>query len=244
MGLNRQMYPGRIPIRHPNDPLRIIYTGRIVQEQKRILDLIGVVNALNRIGVDFRLTVVGDGPERQTLEVNLAAEIARNQVEFTGRLRAGEIHQRLAASNVFILVSEFEGLPLSLLEAMAEGCIPVVSDIKSGIPDAITSGETGFILQHRDFDGYARILQRIATSPELRDTISRNVKTKYNSKFTREALADSYDNLLDELLNNDPLEMETAAGRWRFCAESPWRNRSNRWIGQIPLSFKVLNELV
>lgn len=223
------------PTRHPNDPLRIIYTGRIIQEQKRILDLIGVVNALNRIGVNFQLTVVGDGPERQTLEGNLAAEIARNQVEFTGRLRAEEIHQRLAASDVFILVSEFEGLPLSLLEAMAEGCIPVVSDIKSGIPDAITSGETGFILQHRDFDGYARVLQRIATSPELRDTISRNVKAKFYSKFTRDALANSYDDLLDELLHNDPLEMEAAAGRWRLCAESPWRNRSNRWIGQIPL---------
>src|SRR5262249_13135334 len=97
-------------------PIRLIYTGRLVQHQKRVRDLVKITKELTKRGVPHLLTVIGEGKESERLQQDWAQEIADGTVVMTGRLLKHEIVQALRQSDVFVLVSDFEGLPLSLLE--------------------------------------------------------------------------------------------------------------------------------
>ncbi len=140
------MLPSGLPEkRHDlNQPLRVVYAGRLVQHQKRVLDLPKIVEAALERGVSIELTIIGSGIEEEALRQACAAFVARGAVRFLGTLSNEHVLEVFAASDAFILSSDFEGLPVSLLEAMARGCIPVVSNIRSGIPELVFDGVNGY----------------------------------------------------------------------------------------------------
>jgi glycosyltransferase involved in cell wall biosynthesis len=119
----------------PDQPLRVIYVGRIIEEQKRMSRLVELVQLLEQRALNCRFTFVGSGPQLSMMESALAA--SRN-VEFAGALPYHDVQRLLATQDVFILLSDYEGLPLSLLEAMGQGVVPVVSDLASGIREVVT----------------------------------------------------------------------------------------------------------
>jgi len=189
----------RPPAPKEGEPLRLIYTGRIAQLQKRLLEMPAFLDALEERGVPFHVTMVGDGPDLPELELELAHRIAKGQIEFTGRLPHQEIHARLARSHVFFLISDFEGLPLSLLEAMSHGCVPVVSDIDSGIPEVVHEGETGFRAPIGDYPAFAEKLHRLASGPALWDQVSRQTREYFEKELTVQVMVDRTEALIRKL---------------------------------------------
>ena len=151
----------------PEDaPLRIVYAGRLVQEQKRVLDLAAIAVALAERHVPFELTIVGGGADQTTLLDACAALLIDRRVRFLGALANTHVQQVFAGSDVFMLASDYEGLPVSLLEAMAQGCVPVVTDIRSGIPELVQDGVNGFRVPVGDVAAFCErlaLLQRDAT---------------------------------------------------------------------------------
>jgi hypothetical protein len=75
-------------------------------------------------------------------------------------------------SDVFVLTSEYEGMPVGLLEAMGRGCVPVVSDIRSGVPELVRDGENGYRVPPGDTRAFARHLSGLQTDPSLRRRLS------------------------------------------------------------------------
>lgn len=139
----------------PGSPLEIIYTGRLEQYQKRVLDLPEIAEALDRVHVPFRMTIAGDGVDRKRLEELSRRFIVRGSMRFTGSVDNRRILELLAEHDVFLLTSEFEGMPISVLEAMAHGCVPVVTDVRSGIPELIDDGINGFRVPVGDIGAFA-----------------------------------------------------------------------------------------
>jgi glycosyltransferase involved in cell wall biosynthesis len=91
-----------------------------------------------------QLVIVGDGPERASLQKRIDATMRRDFVHLTGA--CANVDEMLSAFDVFVLTSTTEGLPLALLEAMATE-LPVVSSAVGGIPDVIDHGITGFLFR-------------------------------------------------------------------------------------------------
>lgn len=135
-------------------PLRVVYAGRIARFQKRSQDLPLIAAALRAKGIGAELTVVGAG---QDDDGSLAAT---DGIRFAGAVPNEEVMRMLGESDVFILPSAFEGFSLSVLEAMARGCVPIVTDIRSGMPELIVDGENGFVVPVGAVDAFA---DRIAT---------------------------------------------------------------------------------
>jgi len=153
-------------------PLKIVYVGRLVQPQKRVLDLPYIVAALVKKQIPVELTIVGNGLERRQL-VKLCNDLGvEDNVKFLGLLPNEQIYQVLKENDVFILTSDFEGLPLSLLEAMAWGCIPVVTDIRSGIPELVLNGLNGYRVTVGNIQEFAERLALLQRNPVLRRTMS------------------------------------------------------------------------
>lgn len=153
-------------------PLKIIYTGRIIQEQKRILDLLKIVDVLINKKVPFHLTLIGEGPERSALMKAWKSLIDLNVINFLGTLSGNEIMKQLETHDVFILTSEYEGLPVSLLEAMTRGCIPVVTDIRSGIPEVVHHGTNGYRIPVGDILQFSDYLAALQSNADLRRKMS------------------------------------------------------------------------
>ncbi len=125
-----------------NRPLRLLYSGRIEHHQKRILALPILSRELTRRGVPHELTIVGDGPAAADLDA------AIRDLPFIHRLGPAsplEVTRLLDEHDALVLASRYEGLSVSMLEAMARGCVPLVTRTESGALQAITDAENGLI---------------------------------------------------------------------------------------------------
>lgn len=194
--------PGHCPPREirPEEPIRIIYAGRLIQYQKRVLDLIDVTRELNARGVRYALTVVGDGPERDVLAEAWSDDIAAGRVIMTGTLSNAQTMEQFCRHDVIVLTSAFEGLPLSLLEAMEAGCVPVVSSTESGIPELIRDGETGFSIKRGRADMFVDALARLDSDRPRMQRMSRaSHGAVANGPYLIETVAGVYSELFEAM---------------------------------------------
>ena len=142
-----------------NGTLRIGYVGRLTQEQKRVMEFVPLTQALSQKGVKFELDLIGDGIDRGRLEEAFEQSAPDAPVKFWGWLAPDEVRNRLLNLDVFILISDYEGLPVALLEAMGHGLAPVVTGIASGNTQLVHDGQNGFIVATGDIAAFANRLE-------------------------------------------------------------------------------------
>jgi len=183
----------------PDEPIRIIYTGRIVHHQKRLFDLPLLLEELDALNTPYKITLAGDGSDRVELEEMLSTYIDCAKVRFAGRLSSSQIQEELSTSHIFLLISDFEGLPLSLLEAMSHGVVPVVSDIASGIPEVIHQGETGYRIPIGDYKGFAAVISDLHYDSKKWQTVSTNTRQFFTKELTRDVMTRRTSQIIDEV---------------------------------------------
>ncbi len=155
----------RLSLGHPEDPL-LLYVGRLGAE-KEIDRIKPILEAIP----NARLALVGDGPNRQTLE----KYFAETRTHFVGYLGGQELAAAFASADAFIFPSRTETLGLVLLEAMAAGC-PVVAARSGGIPDIVEDGVNGYLFDPTDDWGAIAATQRLLSNQEERETLRRNAR--------------------------------------------------------------------
>jgi len=204
--------------------LRIVYAGRLVQPQKRVLDLPPIFNRLMERGLPCELTIAGTGEEEAALKEALAPWLASGRVRFLGAIPNADVIQVFAQSDVLVLTSAFEGLPMSLLEAMAQGCIPVVTDIPSGIPQVVRQGETGYRLPVGDTAAFAECLAALHADPALRQSLAcASHAAIRDGGYGMEDMVASYLNLFERVLVEAELgEFQRPRGEILPPPNSPW----------------------
>lgn len=190
--------PGAPPPRRDAaaSPVEVVSVGRLA-EQKDYGTLVAAL-ALLPPGA-ARLRVLGDGPLRATLEAQVAALGLTGAVELVGEV--SDVRPHLERAEIFALTSRWEGLPLSVLEAMA-AALPVVASRIDGIPEAVADGETGLLVAPRDPVGAADVLGRLVASADLRrrlgDAGRRRVEERFALPGWRAAHLALYRRLLEE----------------------------------------------
>jgi len=139
-------------------PLTITYAGRIEQRQKRILDLIALAELLASKKGSYHFKIAGDGPQLAQLTAHFQKkEYSNVSIEFLGLVAHESMTDLWAGSDISILFSEFEGMSISMLESMGQGCVPIVTDV-SGSKEKIRHGLTGFIVAVGDVGAMAQII--------------------------------------------------------------------------------------
>lgn len=149
------------PLRdHTRAPVELVSVGRMSPEKGQL----GLIDALARMvdkGLDVRLTLVGDGPLRQSIEAAVVHRGLRDRVEMKGALAENETLMEIARGDVFVLPSLMEGLPVVLMEAMALGK-PVVAPHIAGIPELVEQGKTGLLFRPGDWVDLAEKTSQLA----------------------------------------------------------------------------------
>jgi glycosyltransferase involved in cell wall biosynthesis len=183
-----------------SEVLRVAYCNRLQQYQKRVFDLPAILEGLRQLRVPFHLTVAGDGPDAEALHRRLEAYKDGGKLSFRGRVANTEVMKIFRDSHAFLLTSDFEGLPISLLEAMSVGCVPVVYQIDSGINDAISHGETGFVVPHGDTGAFAAALARLQRDPATAARVSNAAVARVRERFSLARMCVDYESLFARLL--------------------------------------------
>ena len=151
----------------PRTPLRLTYAGRLAVTQKRITDLIELARCLVELNVDFQLRIIGDGIDEEVLKRSIVAldQPIRDRILLIGSVSPDGMRVQWRNSDVVILVSEYEGTSISMMEGMACGCVPVVTDV-SGARGLVTDGISGFLIPVGDVEGMARRIKELDMNRE------------------------------------------------------------------------------
>jgi colanic acid/amylovoran biosynthesis glycosyltransferase len=146
----------------PGPPFRLLAAGRMVPK-KGFADLLAACRLLHLQGVDFRLTLAGDGPEQSRLKKLIKDYGLENCVRLPGFVPHRDMAQLLAAAHLFIMPSvivpsgDRDGIPNVVLEAMLHE-VPVVATAVSGIPEVVRHGETGRLAPPQDPESLAQAM--------------------------------------------------------------------------------------
>jgi len=183
-----------------SNKIEAIVTRSLMPEYRHdsILKAFGI---LNQKGIDFSLTIVGDGTRLQFLK-DLAKELQiKNKVIFTGRIPNTELPKLLQRSNIYISMPITEGVSASLFEAMACNCYPIVSDIP-GNQSWIMHRENGQLIEIDNIEMLAEELIWSFENPESRnEAIIRNrkfVEENANYDINMKVIAEKYHELLNK----------------------------------------------
>ncbi len=147
-------------------PLRLAYVGRFENKQKRIADIVAIARRLAEEGVSFEFDLVGDGDEMPFVREQLTDLVDTGSGRIHGWLSSDQVIQKLRDSEVFVLASAYEGFCISLIEAMANGCCPVVTDIESGNKQLVEDGVNGFVVPVGDVEAFVDRIKLLAGNRE------------------------------------------------------------------------------
>ncbi len=174
----------RLPAPGGGPPVVLGMAGTIAPE-KGVGDALRACAELKRNSIPFRLRVAGEGSARPQFE-RLAAELGvAAEVEFLGAVR--DMPAFYAGVDVFILPSFGEGLPLSVLEAMAAGR-PVVASALPGMAEAVGDGSEGFLVPPGDAAALSAILTRLIVHPALRREMGARARERALREFSAERM--------------------------------------------------------
>ncbi len=194
-----------VTIKQPSETLdlndkkkEVIYVGRLDYNQKRTYRIIETWALLEDIIPDWRLTIVGDGPERENLE-RFARDLNLQHVRFEGFQRPEPYYKR---ASILILTSEYEGFPLVLAECMSFGVVPVVYGSYSAVYDIIKDGENGLIVkpQNGEFkaEAMAKALEQAMTDEDKRhDMAEKSIATSQN--YSLDVIYKQWEGLFNDL---------------------------------------------
>lgn len=167
----------------------VIYAGR-VDRVKRITRLIEIIARIRPALGEIRVVIVGDGSEMDHVRHSARAHHLEHQIEFAGFQEDVGIY--FARSKVFCLTSQFEGLPIAALEAMAYG-LPVVTVAYAGADELVQNGKTGYICATDD--EFSAALYKLLTDEPLRTRMG-SCAREFVERAHGEAVLSEYVNLI------------------------------------------------
>ncbi|HAC62864.1 MAG TPA: glycosyl transferase family 1 [Cyanothece sp. UBA12306] len=185
----------------PPDNLRIAYVGSLKEEQKRISE---VAKAFCRVVKEIPKTEAvfyGNGSASSTVEKIIAEQGENLPIELAGRIDSDKIQEYLLQCHVIVLLSDYEGLPIALMEAMACGVVPVCLRIRSGIPELIEDGVTGLLVDDRG-DKFVEAIRRLREDLTLWEKLSQGTRGKIEAEYSSEVGADLWAKFIQELHEN------------------------------------------
>ena len=145
----------------------ILYLGRLDYNQKRVRRVIDIWAQLELRYPDWHLTIVGDGPDMRTLR-NMVKEYDLKNVFFEGFQKADKYFQR---APIMLLVSEYEGFGIVLVEAQSYGCVPIALDSYSALHDIVSNNQNGIIVDYPfQVEKFVKEISRIIEDKNLLNT--------------------------------------------------------------------------
>ena len=173
-------------LHYHRDGLQLLHIGRF-NEQKNHKGLLEAFSLIRREIPESHLELIGDGVLRKEME-RFAEELGvLEAVSFLGS--RDNVYPHLHQADVFLLPSKFEGMPMTIIEAMGTG-LPIVASAVGGVPDMLTNEESGLLVSSEP-ERIAEAVIRLSRDEALRECLGRKAKQE-SQRFSAEHMARSY----------------------------------------------------
>jgi colanic acid/amylovoran biosynthesis glycosyltransferase len=202
-----------------DQPFRVVYSGRMVERQKCIHQVVQALILACEASSQIEALLFGDGPARSACEQLVHQAGFADRIRFYGRVPPDQVQWYLQSSQAILLMSEFEGLPVALLEAMATGVVPVVRAIDSGIPELVQHERTGLLVTN-DPAQAASALVRLCREPQLWHQCSTQARTHVQNSYNSEHCVQRWMELIQEA--REPVPLSFPIDKLNFRKELPW----------------------
>lgn len=175
----------------------IIFLGRI-HEDKGLREIVEACRVLKNENFQFNFKCFGAG-EGKDFFVREMTKILGEKFFYGGVASGAEKWRALAESDIFLLPSHYEGLPVALLEAMAAGCVPVASRIGS-IASVVTDGFNGFLIEPKNASQIAEKLKTLLADEADWESLRRNARETVGEKFNLKDYIQKLEGIYAEIL--------------------------------------------
>ena len=173
-----------------------LIAARLIR-QKGHLYLLDAFARLVKEGLDVKLLIAGEGDMERVIRDKTDSLDIKDAVTFLGFRK--DVYSLMAASDIFVHPSLWEGFGTVFLEAMRAG-LPVIAADVSAVPEIVVSGETGFLTKPADSDLLYGRMKELYNDPELRREMGKRGKQRVKEKFTLEKMADGFEKVYREVL--------------------------------------------
>ena len=220
--------------------LRIAYAGRLAEEQKRISLVVRSLDLACRDVTGVEAVIFGDGPDRGNVERFLREERPDSSVVLAGAIASHRVQDELLLCDAIMLMSDYEGLPIALLEGMACGCVPICRNMNSGIPQLVQHGKTGLLVSESP-ESFVAAVRWLSDNPAQAKLLADAARNLVRNRYSHDYSVKCWTGLLHEHASR-PLRGLRIPGRIRLPAsnsnlesadrrkppEPPWRRRLRR----------------
>ncbi|MFO0757466.1 MAG: glycosyltransferase [Byssovorax sp.] len=160
--------------------------------------LVKAIGLVRDRGIPLTLLAAGQGPELENIQALCRSlGLGEDRVRLLGY--RGDVPDLLGASDMFVLPSRMEGVPLAVLEAMSHA-LPIVASKVGGLPEIVGEGAQGFLVPPEDESSLAAALGKLAQDPALRSRLGESGRARAIAEFSFEEMTSKYDALYARLL--------------------------------------------
>jgi glycosyltransferase involved in cell wall biosynthesis len=180
----------------------VLFVGRLAPE-KELASLVRGFAGIAASQPRAMLVLVGDGPCREEIQIAAGKLAEEGRIRFTGVVPSSAVHEWVQIVDVFALVSSLEGLPVSLIEAMATGLPVVVSDIPAN-RQLVDTGVEGIVVETRNADAIGSALESILgdsdSDGETRRRMGTAARLRIGERFSTDRVVELYETLFAKIL--------------------------------------------
>lgn len=221
----------------PDGPLKLAYVGRVIGHQKRVGDLLELIDGLESRGAAYEFHLVGDGPQLPEWRAAAAQRRLRHgRIIVHGRRSHEWVERFVAGIDVSVLVSDYEGTSVTMLEAMGAGVVPAVTRVSSGVDEWVRDGANGIVVPIGEPDRMAGRLADLAADRGRIAAMGRAAWSTVRDRAGIDMMALGYRELFDAVLARQPQASPTEAAlrlrdRQFWCKE--WAQHADEamtWI--------------
>lgn len=176
--------------------LQVLYLARI-ENNKGIREIIEAIKRLNQNGYKFKFVVCGEGEGRDKF-VDACSQILGDDFIYKGVVFGEEKIEVIKESDILLLPSYFEGLPMALLETMAAGVVPIATSVGS-ITNVVENNVNGLIISPHDSDALYEALSNLLSDKKLLNLLSENAPKQILKKYDIECYIDSLEKIYKQM---------------------------------------------
>lgn len=202
--------------------MHVVITVAALFKVKGHIDLLNAASRLCQSRKDIVFLIVGEGSLEESLREQTKNLRISNNVKFLGF--RSDVPQLLAASDVFVLPSYSEGMPISIIEAMAAG-LPIVATNVGGIPEVVENGANGYLVEPGEPEALANKISTIVANRDVARCFGTNSRDRARSKFRLKRMISEYERLYERALNLP--DTSFANGGFDGCSVDPSKSQGN-----------------
>ena len=174
----------------------VLVVARMAEQQKRISNVIKVWNQIEHEFKDWKLVLVGDGPDLN-LYKKMSSKLGLRNIEIIGH--SNNVAEYYKKSKVFLMTSIWEGFGMTIIEAQHYGCVPIAFNTYAALQDIITNKKNGFIIEKHNIKAFSEKVSLLLSNEDLLKTMALEAIQNIEEKFEINRISEYWINLFKSL---------------------------------------------